>query len=555
MLKTGMNLSGVQYWATEFPFLDRIKNSGPWQGNVDEATASVLHSTGFGRTYPASRPGTAQTLDLCVALDPVGASGCDVYELKWKGTVHPYVHYAEELTRERNRLVFRFTRTDNSGTYISMDNPDWSDPVTDMTLVRQDHVALHASGKLFNPAFVAKVRAFDGLRYMDWQATNTNQVVRWSDRTQLSTRTWYGWIDGCVPVEALVALANESKTDAWLCVPTFADDDYVLQLATYVRDHLDPALKLRLEYSNEVWNPSFQQCTLAQKEADKLWGEGVWPGWAWWYGYRSAQIATIARGVFKKQPTRLRTVLSTQTDWFEFSGYVIEGAEKFAPVRGLFDDWSITTYFDGMIRGETEADRALILSWAKADDVAPALASLLSADKMSRDAGSLAYTKRVGAYHGAVAARYGMQLVSYEGGLGFADVNFSAYGPDSALVANYLAKVQASPGMYDVYLRLLSDFEANGGTLLHAFLDMDSGFWGTNKTLYSPDTPAWKALVKFARRSKVTKAQALASLTAVDKATSAVRAAVNSAKSAAEALERLTIVVEAARSSAGAYVK
>src|SRR5262249_9564607 len=56
----------------------------------------------------------------------------------------------------------------------------------------------------------------------------------------------------------------------WINVPAMASDDYVTQLATLLKDTLNPGLHIYLEYSNELWNGIFQQTSwnynMAQSE-------------------------------------------------------------------------------------------------------------------------------------------------------------------------------------------------------------------------------------------------------------------------------------------------
>ena len=54
-------------------------------------------------------------------------------------------------------------------------------------------------------------------------------------------------------------LANTLHTNVWISVPAHATDDYVRQLATLLKNGLASDLKIYLEYSNEVWNTSFEQ--------------------------------------------------------------------------------------------------------------------------------------------------------------------------------------------------------------------------------------------------------------------------------------------------------
>ncbi len=73
------------------------------------------------------------------------------------------------------------------------------------------------------------------------------------------------------PYEHIVELINETGKDAWINVPEHATDDFVHQLASFLRDNLDftriaaartkagftTPFELIVEYSNETWNQGF----------------------------------------------------------------------------------------------------------------------------------------------------------------------------------------------------------------------------------------------------------------------------------------------------------
>jgi hypothetical protein len=83
--------------------------------------------------------------------------------------------------------------------------------------------------------------------------------------------------------EYVIALANATKKDPWINIPVSASADYVRQLATLLKDSLDPALNIYVESSNEVWNNIFGQ-----------------------QAYNAAQAA--ARGITEHQNHARRTV-------------------------------------------------------------------------------------------------------------------------------------------------------------------------------------------------------------------------------------------------------
>src|SRR5205823_4093483 len=54
-------------------------------------------------------------------------------------------------------------------------------------------------------------------------------------------------------------LANQTGKDLWVNVPVGATDDYVRQLATLLKNSLNPGRAVYVEFSNEVWNGQFGQ--------------------------------------------------------------------------------------------------------------------------------------------------------------------------------------------------------------------------------------------------------------------------------------------------------
>jgi len=547
--QVGMNLAANTYYATEFPFIDRMKASGGW---VVNGATEPLEETPDG--YPVRMPAGATSAYTMIGMDPTPAD----YVLLYEGPGAPYMQGAAFGAQSPGRVAFHH---DGGQMMLAIGGAGYRN----MRVCRAEHEALLSAGEIFNPAFVSKIAAFDTLRYMDWINTNATNVTRWADRTLPTYRTWQTSGDSSMPIEVMVALANKTRTNMWLNVPTKADDDYVRQLMTYVRERLDPALSVHLEYSNEVWNWQFQQAGYAHVEAAKLWGtdanhdghidpldhaEQYGPGWVTWYGYRAAQVASVAREVMKD---RLHPVIATQTAYLGLEGLIFDGVTRanLGSVTDLFDDYAVTTYFDGMLRGANDADRATILSWARNGDagLTAAFAALKDGTGLTaKDEGSLAWLASVMAAQGAVAKKNGLNLVAYEGG-----VDLTGGQKQGSEVVAFYRRVQANARMGDIYTQMVSDFGAAGGTLLNPLIDVDAGFWGHLKSIYDTGSPAWDALVAAQKAAKgdvpvpapvpaptpdpvptpavdpddkPTKDEIYAALTAVDKATSYARALV-----------------------------
>jgi hypothetical protein len=104
------------------------------------------------------------------------------------------------------------------------------------------------------------------LRFMDWAHVNNNTTANWADRPKTTDATMAKVIvpgdlqpAKGIAWEYIIQLANTLHTNVWISVPAHATDDYVRQLATLLKNGLASDLKIYLEYSNEVWNASFEQ--------------------------------------------------------------------------------------------------------------------------------------------------------------------------------------------------------------------------------------------------------------------------------------------------------
>jgi hypothetical protein len=98
---------------------------------------------------------------------------------------------------------------------------------------------------------------------MDWGETNASVVSNWSQRVQPNADQYTS--DG-VAIEWMIDLCNRTNKSMWICVPHMAVSDnqpdnnqYSTNLATLIRDNLNPGLKVYIEYSNETWNGGFEQ--------------------------------------------------------------------------------------------------------------------------------------------------------------------------------------------------------------------------------------------------------------------------------------------------------
>jgi len=502
---TGFNLAAVSYWSTENPFIDRVHTSAGWLAwdaagtkistpLVQDAHGNVTNLTGISK------------LAISIELDPLTAPVSHEYILTYDGTAKVGLAGAKIVSQTPGRVVFDSkmdTATPSIPIYFTGLNG--ASPVSNVHVVRADQVDLYKAGEIFNPDFVAKVAQWGVVRFMDWGNTNGSQDVSWATRATVGDSFWsvQTHADG-VPLEAMVKLANEAHVDMWYNVPTKADNTYVQNALTYIRDHLDPSLKVNVEWSNEVWNTSFSANTYAKDQGIALWGSSVNSAHAAsvYYGYRSAQIANIAHQVFTgSHAGQLHDVLAGQmasatmmADWQ--SGIAKAG---FGAASTLFKDYAVAPYFGGHMGAATSAaDRQIILGWAKggAAGLNAAFHELEYGGALSANA-SLVKAEANIAKSGQIAVANGLNLVAYEGGLSVSTVRWAA--ADKATVQDLFNRMLADPRMGDLYSKEIAAFTAAGGTTFTAFNDTgapaDFGSWGALMSIYASGSSRYDAIL------------------------------------------------------------
>jgi hypothetical protein len=143
-----------------------------------------------------------------------------------------------------NQIFLRFLNPVNMNN-LKMISPGYS--TTNPPLVRNE--------------WVNCLKQFNQFRFMDWLSTNGNPSTTWADRHLPSLP---GQINknndgaGCA-WEDVCAFANQINRDIWINIPVKADDNYVTQCATLLKNNLNSNINVYIEYSNEVWNWGFSQ--------------------------------------------------------------------------------------------------------------------------------------------------------------------------------------------------------------------------------------------------------------------------------------------------------
>lgn len=454
----GVNLNGVADWSTELPFVDVFKTARKWDGHQDGTDSkddAALTLTPEGEVVSLQPGQYANTL----VLDNGGHYPDGQYVLLYDGQGKLAVDFAGTIVSQSpGRMVVKVVRN-TDGVRITLRETNPANPVRNIRLLMPG-TEKTSKTQPFYKGFLARLAPFKVLRFMDWQGTNGSPLTSWSERTTLNSYSQQ--TDKGVALELMIQLANTAHADPWFTMPHQATDDYVRQFATMVRDRLDPSLKVHIEYSNEVWNYSFEQANYAAQQGLK---QGLdndkYTAVAKYYAKRSVEIFNIWEAVFKGND-RLVRVLSWQAvnpDWGD-TVLSYNNAYKHA------DAYAIAPYFNaGSFMEAGNLDHTLK---ATPDQVIEAMRQgILKSNELIVASSKL-------------AKKYGLRLFAYEGGQDLS-AHWVPSDKEKPLNALFLA-ASRSPRMRDLYKEYLNQWKAAGGGLLNQYNDVSIyvkwGHWG-----------------------------------------------------------------------------
>lgn len=328
----GINLGGITDY-DHLMYADAVRNSRPFgsptsPGSTKEDDSPAFDENGwplgdFGMTVFTDWAGPVgdyqvQMVGPCTSIKPT-SSNAQVLNLKYDQATN--LTTATVRVPESARQLFLSFRGTNGGT-------------------KSLHVWVPGStpGDLFMPEIVQGVRGLGHVRFMALGETNNSGLSLWSDRAKI-TDAQRG-LKGA-PYEEMLDLCDQTGANPWICVPDQADDDFVRNLATLVKERLGrgpPWEVVYIEHSNEVWNWQFQQAkrnwTATQQEIaagdpNKL--KTVQPNNAdaWRmsrHAFRTLHIGEIFKQIV--EPRKVRVVLGSQSAFPELTEWMLSYIEQ-----------------------------------------------------------------------------------------------------------------------------------------------------------------------------------------------------------------------------------
>jgi hypothetical protein len=534
----GINLTRVDYYTTEQPFINVFLESERWithsdtTWDTDEQRYLHLDANGWPMTLTSVNEPSAQKFNsvgvLLILGVPNRANDGETGEryvvlYDGQGTL-TYGSDAALVSRSPGRDVVNVVPS-AKGVDLRIVATDPQNYLRNIRFVAAANEAAAKAGQLFNPAFLKLIQNFRALRFMDWFQTNGSTLSSWTDRP-IPTYAFFGTPKG-VPMEIALRLANEISADAWMNVPVMADDHYITQMATLVRHQLGKTQKIYVELSNEVWNQSFSQYHYAMSQGQALW-PGLAPGGGGfeynreWFGMRTAQMCDIWKSVWGSDP-RLVCVLGAQAANSFSATEALKcpywskpgsGSTRAAPCSAhAIDAVAIAPYMGDAVptAWTSQPDgglASLFQSLYSQNDMTPDDESYFSrvlkwwhhSEHMIPAGGFIAQDAAWERDYITALAPYNLPLLAYEGGQSFAN------GSTDALNTLYMA-ANRDPRMNQAYARYFQQWKAVGGQLFMYFDDVGLGSkygsWGAIESITQPimplnsAPPKWQAIQTF----------------------------------------------------------
>jgi hypothetical protein len=499
----GMNTNEVTNFDASVPFVNLLRLAAPFSTSPAHLTKGNVEYDANGWVKNLNN-GQAGTYFLRWMPDEALPDGDYTVTYEGEGVII-YAESATLVRREAGRDIIRLTpkpRGEYDASFvIKRSNPE--NPIRNIRILlpggicggnvfqRVDNAnACNGNYRafadhpdiLFNPDYLAFMRSFKTIRFMNMSGITRNPIVSWEQRPQMTHATWGGkeGVRGA-PVEVMVKLANILNAHPWFNLPHRADDNYVRQFAETVKAQLKPNLKPHIEYTNEIWNSVFQQSHHVKQMGQrlKLDGKADMAGYKY-YSKRSKEIFILWEQVFG-YPNRLVRVLSGWAGNPAITPHLL----KYDNVYQHTDLFAIAPYF--------YASQNELMNVKSVDDVFAHINNPAQRYSIKK---TLALVDK----HVELIRPYKVRLAAYEGGqhLVHYKTRSKQQHPNPILFA-----ANRDPRMETAYIELLKGLKQRGTVLFMAFSSPRPnafwGAWGIKEYLNQPnsETPKYRAIMKF----------------------------------------------------------
>ena len=259
--RIGINLAAIEYWTTQFPFSNLMRNAGGWSADVDKRSATgdakaVVPPLRDG--YPVSLPAGIR-VRCAVAWDGTRhRSGPHTVLWDGDGAVSFPLTRGKVANMQRNQALLDVAEVDTQ-MWVGIDRSNPDDPVRNLRFLWPGTEATYET-RPFNPLFLQRMAPFSVLRFMDWGKTNGSPVVEMGERSVVDLSRELRRPRGrAARGDGRLGQHAARRSVVLRATPSRATTT-CRQFALLVRGRLDPSLRApMLEYSNEVWKWGCEQ--------------------------------------------------------------------------------------------------------------------------------------------------------------------------------------------------------------------------------------------------------------------------------------------------------
>ncbi len=358
--------------------------------------------------------------------------------------------------------------------------------VTNQGQCRGDFLSFeqHSGKIIFNPDYLNYMKDFRVIRFMNMSGITRNPVYAWEDRASIDQQTW-GGVEGIrgAPMEVMVELANRLHADPWFSLPHAANDDFIRRFADYVRQNLDPTLKVYVEYTNEAWNGIFTQHAFVKQRGQQLRLDADPNQAAYkYYSRRSVEVFRLWEQIFGGNH-RLVRVMSGLVGSTQMTKTILSFEDAYRST----DAYAVAPY----VYGDLDALR-------KARSVSQVF-SIMTDPKYPHSLPN--EIKSIGKQADVIKS-FGLDLIAYEGGQHLVDMHTKS---DTQHPNNLFYQANRHPRMGQIYQQLLQGWKQAGGKLFVHFssprIYRKYGSFGTKEYITQTDSqaPKHQALLSFSR--------------------------------------------------------
>jgi len=498
----GTNIGVLRYWIAETPFVNVFKGASDWISYPDgdsstfsDSAVVPLRSDGFPSQVPFTVGTSTQLHDVRSLI--FSQSGWEWptgdYTFIYEGDGDVWLDYDVGFTQftSAGTYTVNIPSTNSFGIQLGITRSNVNDAVRNIRLILPGFASVAAT-QPFDPAYVDTIDDFSVVRFTEWAPVNDSAdfvgnraTTTWANRIQPNHSTQA--TEQGVAYEYIAALSNLASVDPWLSIPHRADDNYVTQLATLMRDSLDSDRKVYIEYSNEVWNLfdfpfSIQYEWASQMGINLGLASSTQPRIAGqrYTAKRSAEIFRIFETVWGDQSGRLVNVLAGFTAQTAVTSEILS-AFHLAQINGVdinptsvaVDAFAVGPYFGGNIA------QSIFDAGQSTSTTVSQILDQLAADVPTE---GIAFAQS----SQAVIQPYGIPMIAYEGGQSLWPLT-DASRADLTLVTK-LHDANRDPRIYDIYRAYFDGWYAAGGDLFMHYKHigkMDN--WQTFPTLEYQD--------------------------------------------------------------------